>query len=185
MKCPNLHCLQSLSGDPEACPNCGLPLPGAVLGERFRLERVESASATAVRFGGHEGTSAVRVRVYLAGGGKGQRVGVISREVAEVRDLGSGGMPRVLGAAVAGPLPWVATDGGDHLALDREMLRQQRPYSEKEVVAVLEGVARTLAPLHAKGIAHRGIRPDQLFRRDGDAHVGLGLPNWGADLEDR
>ncbi|MBM3269000.1 MAG: L,D-transpeptidase family protein, partial [Candidatus Sericytochromatia bacterium] len=48
-----------------------------------------------------------------------------------------------------------------------------------------EGVARTLAPLHAKGIAHRGIRPDQLFRRDGDAHVGLGLPNWEADLEDR
>ncbi len=185
MKCPNLHCLHTLAGTPDSCPSCGLPLPGAVLGERFKLEGVESTTMTSVQFRGREGGSRVNVRVMLPGQGQEQVVMGMRHDIEAVRDLGSGNMPKILHHDFSGALPWLASDSTAWERAERYIETRGRPLGEKELLRFLEESAKTVGPLHERGLAHRGIRPDAVYYKDSSGQVALGLPAWDTDLEGR
>jgi lipoprotein-anchoring transpeptidase ErfK/SrfK len=186
MKCPNLRCLHTLEGAPDSCSNCGLPLVGARLGEKFSLERIDSVTQTSVTYAASEGVGLpAKVRILLSRRGQEQRVAVAGRELEDVRELGSSGMPRILGASTDGPLPWIATEEMKWQSLEKAMQRQGRPFSEKELVGILTESGKILAPLHDRGLAHRGIRTETISFRDTGGRIGLPLPAWEADLDER
>lgn len=56
-------------------------------------------------------------------------------------------------------------------SLAEALVADRRPWQVDEVVALLGPVAEALAVVHAVGIAHRDIKPDNLFLADGRARL--------------
>lgn len=99
------------------------------------------------------------------------------REACILEALRHPGVPRVYEVGVLSDQrtqrPWVASE-----LVEGEALLGAR-LSAREVLAVVRSVAEILAHAHARGVAHRGVRPDAIICGDGSRGFPLCLVNWG------
>jgi tRNA A-37 threonylcarbamoyl transferase component Bud32 len=99
------------------------------------------------------------------------------REACILEALRHPGVPRVYEVGVLADQrtqrPWVASELVDGAPLDPASL------PVRELLGVLRDVSDVLAHAHARGVAHRGIRPHAIVRGDGSRGFALCVINWG------
>jgi serine/threonine protein kinase len=146
--------------------------PGAVLSERFEVERRAGAGGMATVFRAHDRLTGepVAIKVLLGRDDDSERFGREVRLLAELRH------PAIVRYIAHGPTP----TGDVYLAmewLDGETL-EQRIYGSGgtgraglgvgEALTLLRRIAEALAYAHARGVVHRDIKPSNLYLPDGD-----------------
>jgi serine/threonine protein kinase len=88
------------------------------------------------------------------------------REACVLEALGHGGVPRMYECgSLPGARPWLAVEplDGDTVASALAI----GPLVVTQVIALVRGVAETLAHAHALGIVHGAVRPEVIVLRDG------------------
>ncbi|MCQ4213971.1 protein kinase domain-containing protein [Streptomyces longispororuber] len=97
------------------------------------------------------------------------------REAAVAAAVSSPYVARLVGSAVSGEQPWLATEfvTGPTLA---QAVRRHGPLPPGAVAALGAGLARGLAALHAAGALHRDVKPGNvLLAADGPRVIDLGV----------
>lgn len=184
MKCPNLLCQSAIEGEQTHCPRCGIPAPGAVLADRFALERIVRSSPVALQYEGldRQRMETVQVRVFVPRFGK--SVAHLKGEIKALKELPVDRSPRIHAFDWDADFPWVAHDELPKPTLADRLVHGGRPLSEKDVIEVLRGVGSILERMHTLSVCHRDLRPETVaFRPDG--RIGVGSPAWERELQDR
>jgi serine/threonine protein kinase len=130
-------------------------------------------------------------RVYLGQGQDGRRVAVkvmkpdlaedpefrarFGREVSAARKVGGQFTARVVDADADGRELWLATEYISGPTL-REAVVDQGPMAEGSVLSLAAGLAEALAAIHAAGLVHRDLKPDNvLLAYDGPRVIDFGI----------
>jgi serine/threonine protein kinase len=130
-------------------------------------------------------------RVFLGQGSDGQRVAVkvikpdlaedpefrarFGREVSAARMVGGQFTARVVDADVNGEELWLATEYISGPTL-REAVTAQGPLAESSVMSLAAGLAEALGAIHAAGLVHRDLKPDNvLLAYDGPRVIDFGI----------
>jgi serine/threonine protein kinase len=130
-------------------------------------------------------------RVYLGQAPDGQRVAVkvikpdlaedpefrarFGREVSAARKVGGKFTARVVDADVDGQELWLATEYISGPTL-REAVAAQGPLAESSVMSLAAGLAEALGAIHAAGLVHRDLKPDNvLLAYDGPRVIDFGI----------
>ena len=130
-------------------------------------------------------------RVYLGQAPDGQRVAVkvikpdlaedpefrarFGREVSAARKVGGKFTARVVDADTDGEELWLATEYISGPTL-REAVAVQGPLAESSVLALAAGLAEALDAIHAAGLVHRDLKPDNvLLAYDGPRVIDFGI----------
>jgi serine/threonine protein kinase len=130
-------------------------------------------------------------RVYLGQSAGGQRVAVkvikpdlaedpefrarFDREVSAARKVGGKFTARVVDADTAGEQLWLATEYISGPTL-REAVAVEGPLAESSVMALAAGLAEALGAIHAAGLVHRDLKPDNvLLAYDGPRVIDFGI----------
>ena len=130
-------------------------------------------------------------RVYLGQGPGGERVAVkvikadlaedpefqarFSREVSAARKVDGKFTARVVDAHAAGSELWLATEYISGPTL-REAVAAQGPMSDSAVLALAAGLAEAIGAIHAAGLVHRDLKPDNvLLAYDGPRVIDFGI----------
>ena len=130
-------------------------------------------------------------RVYLGQAPDGQRVAVkvikpdlaedpefrarFGREVSAARKVGGQFTARVVDADTDGEELWLATEYISGPTL-REAVAVQGPLAESSVLALAAGLAEALDAIHAAGLVHRDLKPDNvLLAYDGPRVIDFGI----------
>jgi serine/threonine protein kinase len=130
-------------------------------------------------------------RVYLGQAPDGQRVAVkvikpdlaedpefrarFGREVSAARKVGGKFTARVVDADTGGEELWLATEYISGPTL-REAVAVQGPLAESSVLALAAGLAEALDAIHAAGLVHRDLKPDNvLLAYDGPRVIDFGI----------
>jgi serine/threonine protein kinase len=130
-------------------------------------------------------------RVYLGQGPDGQRVAVkvikpdlaedpefrarFGREVSAARKVGGKFTARVVDADTDGQELWLATEYISGPTL-REAVAAQGPLAESSVMSLAAGLAEALGAIHAAGLVHRDLKPDNvLLAYDGPRVIDFGI----------
>jgi serine/threonine protein kinase len=130
-------------------------------------------------------------RVYLGQAPDGQRVAVkvikpdlaedpefrarFGREVSAARKVGGKFTARVVDAHTDGEELWLATEYISGPTL-REAVAVQGPLAESSVLALAAGLAEALDAIHAAGLVHRDLKPDNvLLAYDGPRVIDFGI----------
>ena len=108
--------------------------------------------------------------------------GMATRMVQEagiLEDIQHGGIVRVYECNILPDhRPWIAMElvDGDSLA---QRLHHATRLPAAEVAALLADVADVLASVHARGVVHRDLKPDNLLLTPGDRIFPLRMIDWG------
>ena len=130
-------------------------------------------------------------RVYLGQAPDGQRVAVkvikpdlaedpefrarFGREVSAARKVGGKFTARVVDADTDGQELWLATEYISGPTL-REAVAVQGPLAESSVLSLAAGLAEALGAIHAAGLVHRDLKPDNvLLAYDGPRVIDFGI----------
>jgi serine/threonine protein kinase len=130
-------------------------------------------------------------RVYLGQAPDGQRVAVkvikpdlaedpefrarFGREVSAARKVGGKFTARVVDADTDGQELWLATEYISGPTL-REAVAAQGPLAESSVMSLAAGLAEALGAIHAAGLVHRDLKPDNvLLAYDGPRVIDFGI----------
>jgi serine/threonine protein kinase len=130
-------------------------------------------------------------RVFLGQAPDGQRVAVkvikpdlaedpefrarFGREVSAARKVGGEFTARVVDADTGGEELWLATEYISGPTL-REAVALQGPLAESSVLALAAGLAEALDAIHAAGLVHRDLKPDNvLLAYDGPRVIDFGI----------
>jgi protein kinase-like protein len=130
-------------------------------------------------------------RVYLGQGPDGPRVAVkvikpdlaedpefrarFGREVSAARKVGGKFTARVVDADTGGQELWLATEYISGPTL-REAVAAQGPLAESSVLSLAAGLAEALGAIHAAGLVHRDLKPDNvLLAYDGPRVIDFGI----------
>jgi serine/threonine protein kinase len=130
-------------------------------------------------------------RVYLGQAPDGQRAAVkvikpdlaedpefrarFGREVSAARKVGGKFTARVVDADTDGEELWLATEYISGPTL-REAVAVQGPLAESSVLALAAGLAEALDAIHAAGLVHRDLKPDNvLLAYDGPRVIDFGI----------
>ncbi len=130
-------------------------------------------------------------RVYLGQAPDGQRVAVkvikpdlaedpefrarFGREVSAARKVGGKFTARVVDADTTSQELWLATEYISGPTL-REAVAVQGPLAESSVLSLAAGLAEALGAIHAAGLVHRDLKPDNvLLAYDGPRVIDFGI----------
>lgn len=103
----------------------------------------------------------------------------VVQEAAILEDIKHPGIVRVYDCALLPDhRPWIAMElvEGETLA---NRLVQRGPASALEVAKLLADVADVLASVHARGVVHRDLKPDNLILTPNDREFPLRVIDWG------
>jgi serine/threonine protein kinase len=90
----------------------------------------------------------------------------LAREAGALVDNPHPVLPRLYGCDLEGPLPHVVIEYVDGPALD-ELIDEEGPLDGTSVALLGTQLLAALVPLHARGIAHLDVKPDNVVVRDG------------------
>jgi lipoprotein-anchoring transpeptidase ErfK/SrfK len=185
MKCPNHLCQHGIEGSPADCPRCGIPLPGAVLADRFSLERVGRVTPFSVTFVAfdRERTTETQVRIYIPRFGR--SAAGLKSEIKALKEMQFEQLPRIYNFGWDADFPWVAEDKIAGNTMVGRLVGRDRPFAEPELIGTMLEAARILEKLHTLHIYHRDIRPETLYNRDSDNRLMLGSPGWEREFQDK
>ena len=93
-------------------------------------------------------------------------VNSLAREASALIDNPHPVLPRLYGSDLEGPLPHVVIEYVDGPALD-ELIDEEGPLDRTSVALLGTQLLAALVPLHARGIAHLDMKPDNVVVRDG------------------
>ena len=97
------------------------------------------------------------------------------REVAAARRVSGQFTAQVIDADVEGPVPWLATAYVSGPSLARAVA-MHGPLPVGSVLALAAGLAEALAAIHAAGLVHRDLKPDNvLLAEDGPRVIDFGI----------
>lgn len=98
----------------------------------------------------------------------------INREQAALRRIDSRGVARLITADLTCETPWIASEFVDGPTI-RESISERGPLSQRETLSVIRRLAEILDEIHAQGIAHRDITPNNvIFSADGPVLIDFG-----------
>ncbi|MFD3518337.1 protein kinase [Streptomyces sp. NPDC058657] len=99
-----------------------------------------------------------------------------AHEVAAARRVGGAWTAAVLDADTQAPVPWVATQFVAGPSLQAVVAQDFGPLPEASVRALANGLARALADIHAAGLIHRDLKPQNvLVTVDGPRVIDFGI----------
>ncbi|MBU6427846.1 MAG: L,D-transpeptidase family protein [Cyanobacteria bacterium REEB65] len=184
MKCPNHFCEAPVEETADSCPQCAIPLVGAVLEDRFSLEKIVRASGNAITYlaRDRQRLDDVQVRVFVPQFGRSVRN--LKSEIKALKELQFDQLPRIYQFDWDAEFPWLAEGQPSGSSLGDRLLRGEA-LAEFEVVNVLKGVATILEKLHTLHVIHRDVRPETVFSRETDGRFMLAMPGWDRELQAR
>ncbi len=184
MKCPNQLCQSPVDDGRTACPRCGMPVAGAVLGDRFRLEKLQRQLPVALWYTAWDTVrlEAVQVRIFVPQVGRSFRN--LKAEVKALKELAFDRMPRILEFDWDADFPWVAESSLSGRTLADRIVHGDRRIQEAEGLEIIRGIASTLEKVHALSVVHRDIRPESVALT-ADGRTVLTAPAWERELQER
>jgi len=97
------------------------------------------------------------------------------REVAAARRVGGQFTAQVIDADAEGPVPWLATTYVSGPSLGKAVA-MHGPLPVGSVLALAAGLTEALAAIHAAGLVHRDLKPDNvLLAEDGPRVIDFGI----------
>jgi serine/threonine-protein kinase len=163
----------------DAIPKPTDPLIGARLDGRYLLTGVLGKGGMGVVYEGLHEALGRPVAVKVLSAAIAAEEVVVQRFLREARIAAGLGHGNIVDVSDLGHLP----DGRPYLVMPRiigisfsELLAQYGPQSVARVVELLRGVASALDLVHAKGLVHRDVKPENLMfvvREDGSETVML------------
>ncbi|GII92592.1 serine/threonine-protein kinase [Sinosporangium siamense] len=94
----------------------------------------------------------------------------LEREVETMRRVRSQHVAEVMGAQMAGDMPYVATRFAPGRTLEDKVLAEG-PLSDREMVRLIRGLCEALVAIHAADVIHRDFKPSNVMLVDGDPLV--------------
>lgn len=106
------------------------------------------------------------------------------REAHAAQAVTSRGVARVLGAQTEGGRPWIATEFLAGPTLD-QAVRAHGPFEDATLRSLAASIAATLGDVHAAGLIHRDLKPQNIVLTSGGPRVidfGIARPEHGLTL---
>ncbi len=176
--CP--ECRKLYPSDASECPDDGQFLvpeellvgakddalePGTMVGE-YRIEQKLGAGSFGAVYAGVQPLIGKRVAVKVLHKKFASETGVVSRFVAEARVVNRIKHRNIIDVFSFGVLgdaqPYFVMDLLDGMTLG-ELLRREGRLGVDEVLSILHGIADGLDAAHEAGVAHRDLKPDNIF----------------------
>jgi eukaryotic-like serine/threonine-protein kinase len=155
--------------------------PGAVVGRRYRLERMLTQGGMGVVWTATHLVTKRRVAIKLLRAGGHDDAGSRARLLREARASCAVDHPSVLPV-----LDVLEVDGAPALVMEllegeslRERLERKGALGVRETCAILAPVAEALGAAHAARIVHRDVKPENIFLVGGDAQLTVKVLDFG------
>lgn len=106
------------------------------------------------------------------------------REAQAAQAVTSRGVARVLGAQTEGGRPWIATEFLAGPTLD-QAVEEHGPFEDAALRSLSASLAATLADVHATGLIHRDLKPQNIVLTSGGPRIidfGIARPEHGLTL---
>ncbi|SCK19251.1 Serine/threonine protein kinase [Streptomyces sp. WMMB 714] len=106
------------------------------------------------------------------------------REAQAAQAVTSRGVARVLGAQTEGGRPWIATEFLAGPTLD-QAVKAHGPFGDAALRSLSASLASTLADIHATGLIHRDLKPQNIVLTSGGPRIidfGIARPEHGLTL---
>jgi serine/threonine protein kinase len=165
------------------------PRVGAILAERYLLERVLGQGGMGTVFAGRHVVTGRRVAIKVLRGDPVRNHAAALRMAREARAVGRIDHPNVVAihdAGLAADRPFIAMELLDGESLEQRIARTG-PMSEREAKGTLQQIVQGVAAAHANGIIHRDLKPANILLCSAEGLVKVvdfGISKLRGDGED-